>query len=87
MQVVLEFPDEYLVSIHGYYSDLERWGLATNVICSLTLETNKKSYGPFGVEDGFKFSFPTVGLKVVGIYGRSGLFLDAIGIHVVSIQE
>lgn len=87
MQVVLEFPDEYLVSIRGYYSDIRRWGLATTVIRSLTLETNKKSYGPFGVEDGSKFSFPTVGLKVVGIHGRSGLFLYAIGLHVASIQE
>uniref|UniRef100_A0A9I9CHW1 Jacalin-type lectin domain-containing protein n=1 Tax=Cucumis melo TaxID=3656 RepID=A0A9I9CHW1_CUCME len=86
-EVVLEFPDEYLVSIRGYYSDIRRWGLATTVIRSLTLETNKKSYGPFGVEDGSKFSFPTVGLKVVGIHGRSGLFLYAIGLHVASIQE
>lgn len=87
LQVVFESPDEYLVSIHGYYSDIHKWGLAATVIRSLTLETNKKTYGPFGVEDGSKFSFPTVGLKVVGIHGRSGWYLDAIGIHVDSIQE
>lgn len=86
-EVVFESPDEYLVSIHGYYSDIHKWGLAATVIRSLTLETNKKTYGPFGVEDGSKFSFPTVGLKVVGIHGRSGWYLDAIGIHVDSIQE
>lgn len=87
LQVVLGFPGEHLVSIHGYYSDLLSWGLGITVIRSLTLETNKKTYGPFGVEDGSKFSYPTVGSKVVGFHGRSGWYLDAIGLHVVSIQE
>ncbi|XP_038898648.1 jacalin-related lectin 3-like isoform X2 [Benincasa hispida] len=85
-EVVLEFPDEYLVSIHGYYSDIRTWGHAITVIRSLTLETNKKTYGPFGVEDGSKFSFPIVGFKVVGIHGRSGWYLDAFGLYVLSIQ-
>lgn len=86
-EVVLGFPGEHLVSIHGYYSDLLSWKLGITVIRSLTLETNKKTYGPFGVEDGSKFSYPTVGSKVVGFHGRSGWYLDAIGLYVVSIQE
>ncbi|KAG6591307.1 Jacalin-related lectin 19, partial [Cucurbita argyrosperma subsp. sororia] len=75
--------DEHLVSIHGYYSDLSKWRIALVVIRSLTLETNKKSHGPFGVEDGTKFSFPT-GIKLVGLHGRSGSFLDAIGPYAIA---
>nr|WRQ20294.1 jacalin-related lectin 4-like [Citrullus colocynthis] len=86
-KVVLDFPDEHLVTIHGYYDDIYYWGFDGTVIRSLTLETNKRSYGPFGVENGTKFSFPTVGVKIVGIHGRSGLYLDAIGLLALSIQD
>lgn len=85
-QVVFEFPGEHLVSIHGYYSDLRQWGSTATLIRSLTLKTNKRTYGPFGVEDGTKFSFPTIGMKIIGIHGRSGLYLDAIGLLGVLIQ-
>lgn len=83
-QVVLEFPNEYLVSIHGYY----KFELGTTMIRSLTFETNKSTYGPFGIEDGTKFSFPTAGLKIVGIHGRSStLHLNAIGLLGSLIQH
>lgn len=82
MQVVFD-QDEHLVSIRGYYSDLSKWRIALVVIRSLTLETNKKSHGPFGVEEGTKFSFPT-GIKLVGLHGRSGSFLDAIGPYAIA---
>ncbi|XP_038898650.1 jacalin-related lectin 3-like [Benincasa hispida] len=86
-EVVLDFPDEHLVTIHGYYDDIHNWGFDGTVIRSLTLETNKRSYRPFGVENGTKFSFPTVGVKVVGIHGRSGVYLDAIGLLALSTQD
>ncbi|XP_038898646.1 mannose/glucose-specific lectin-like [Benincasa hispida] len=86
-KVVLDFPDEHFVTIHGYYDDIYDWGFDGTVIRSLTVETNKRSYGPFGVENGTKFSFPTVGVKIVGIHGRSGVYLDAIGLLALSIQE
>ncbi|XP_011652422.2 jacalin-related lectin 3 isoform X2 [Cucumis sativus] len=83
-QVVFEFPNEYLVSIHGYYKS----ELGTIVIRSLTFETSKTSYGPFGNEDGTNFSFPTAGLKIVGIHGRSNTsHLNAIGLLVALIQH
>ncbi|XP_022137535.1 jacalin-related lectin 3-like [Momordica charantia] len=86
-EVVFEFPGEHLVSIHGYYSDLRQWGSTATLIRSLTLKTNKRTYGPFGVEDGTKFSFPTIGMKIIGIHGRSGLYLDAIGLLGVLIEH
>lgn len=85
-EVVFDHPDEYLVSLHGYYSYIGNWGIAATVVRSLTLETNKRSYGPFGEEDGTKFSFPT-GTKFSGLHGRSGHYLDAIGPHTVSTQQ
>lgn len=85
IQVVLEL-DEHLVLIHGYYSDIHKWGIAATVIRSLTLKTNKRIYGPFGIEDGTKFSFPFTGLKIVGFHGRSGLYLDAIGLSAHTTQ-
>lgn len=84
---MLEFRDEHLVSIHGYYSDIRAWGDPATVIRSLTLETNRRTYGPFGVEEGTKFSFPIMGTNVVGVYGRSGWYLDAIGLYLGTSQE
>ncbi|XP_022137459.1 jacalin-related lectin 3-like [Momordica charantia] len=80
-EVVLEFPDEYFVTIHGYYGDVHNFGDAATVIRSLTLETDRRTYGPFGVEDGTKFSFPIMETKIVGFHGRSGWYLDAIGLY------
>ncbi|KAA0041597.1 hypothetical protein IC582_007372 [Cucumis melo] len=88
IQVRLNCPDEYLISIHGYHGDIyDRFGNPTHVIRSLTFETNEQSLGPYGIEEGIKFSFPTTGLiKIVGFHGRSGWFLDAIGFHYLPIS-
>ncbi|KAL0553468.1 hypothetical protein IC582_007363 [Cucumis melo] len=85
-EVVFDHPDEYLVSIHGYYSSLRNWGFAGSVVRSLTLETNKKSYGPFGEEVGSKFSIP-MGKNFCGLHGRAGSFLDSIGGYAISTQH
>ena len=85
IQVVLEL-DEHFISVQGYYSDIQKWGIDATVIRSLTLETNKRTYGPFGIEDGTKFSFPFQGLKLVGFHGRSGVYLDAIGLYLRPTQ-
>lgn len=58
------------------------------VIRSLTFESNKRSFGPFGRKRGTRFWFPTTGLvKVVGFHGKSGWFLDSIGIKVVPVHN
>lgn len=84
---MLEFPDEHFVSIHGYYSSIRVWEPPATVIRSLTFKTNRRTYGPFGVEDGTRFSFPIMGTNIVGVYGRSGLCLDAIGLYLGTTQK
>ncbi|CAD6343507.1 unnamed protein product [Miscanthus lutarioriparius] len=54
-----------------------------NVINSIKLVTNVKTYGPFGQETGTLFSVPVQGNSgVASFFGRSGKFLDAIGVYV-----
>jgi hypothetical protein len=60
-----------------------------NVINSIKLVTNVKTYGPFGQDNGTPFSVPVQGNipvqgnnGVSGFFGRSGKFLDAIGVYV-----
>ncbi|KAJ6684831.1 JACALIN-RELATED LECTIN 3 [Salix purpurea] len=83
--VKLDCPDEFLTSVHGYYGSLDGWGPV--FVRSLTFQSNKKTYGPFGVEQGTYFSFPTSGGKIVGFHGKSGWYLDAIGIYLKPIQN
>ncbi|XP_059638060.1 agglutinin-like [Cornus florida] len=75
--VTLEYPDEFLVSIWGYYGQV-----GTMVaIRSLGFQSNKKTYGPFGVEDGEKFEIASIDGKIIGFHGRSHDYLTAIGAH------
>ncbi|XP_050938316.1 jacalin-related lectin 3 isoform X1 [Cucumis melo] len=77
--VKLDFPDEYLTMIRGYYGSFVSFDKV--FVRSLTFMSNKKKYGPYGVEQGTVFSFPTTEGKIVGFHGRSGLYLDAIGVY------
>ncbi|XP_059666850.1 mannose/glucose-specific lectin-like [Cornus florida] len=76
--VKLDYPDEYLVSIRGHYRDAYK---NVVVVSSLTIQSNKKTYGPFGVEQGNTFESPQIAGKIVGFHGRSGDWLDSIGAH------
>ncbi|KAF8405295.1 hypothetical protein HHK36_010197 [Tetracentron sinense] len=78
-KVKLDFPDEFLTSIHGYYGNINEWD--PTYILSLSFESNQKKFGPFGVEQGTHFSFPMTGGKIVGFHGRSYWCLDSIGVH------
>ncbi len=66
-------PGEYITRIsgrHGLYID------------SLLIETNKgkaKGYGGSGGSVGYSYTAP-IGFKIHGFVGRSGKFLDAIGV-------
>ncbi|KAI3786149.1 hypothetical protein L1987_45280 [Smallanthus sonchifolius] len=77
-QIKLQFPEEILVSVSGHSCRVIYGGHP--VIRSLTFKTNKRTYGPFGVEEGTPFNFMTNGGRIVGFYGRSGWFLDSLGI-------
>ncbi|MFS7974407.1 putative jacalin-like lectin domain-containing protein [Helianthus anomalus] len=76
-QIKLQFPEEVLVSVSGHCCRVVYGG--SPVIRSLTFKTNKRTLGPFGVEEGTPFNFSTNGGRIVGFYGRSGWFLDSLG--------
>ena len=69
-----------MLGVSGHYSPVV-YG-AGPVIRSLTFKTNQRTYGPFGVEVGTPFNFLTNGGYIVGLYGRSGWFLDSLGFYV-----
>ncbi|XP_022144242.1 jacalin-related lectin 3-like isoform X2 [Momordica charantia] len=82
--VKLELPDEYLTMIRGHYGSFVSFGQV--FVRSLTFVSNKRKFGPYGVELGTVFSFPVAEGKIVGFHGRSGLYLDAIGVYLKPIQ-
>lgn len=81
LQIIFDFPYEVFTHISGYYGSLMYMGPA--VIRSLTFHTTKRPYGPFGDEYGTYFTTKLREGKVVGIHGRSGLFLDSLGVHAI----
>ncbi|XP_022894534.1 jacalin-related lectin 3 [Olea europaea var. sylvestris] len=83
-KVRLDYPDEFLTSIHGHYGNLQAWG--TVLVRSLTFVSNKRTYGPYGIEQGTYFTFPTSS-KIVGFHGKCGWYLDAIGVYLEPIHK
>nr|ASR74827.1 mannose-binding lectin [Morus alba var. multicaulis] len=81
VKITLDFPNEFLVSVSGYTGVLPRLATGKDVIRSLTFKTNKKTYGPYGTEEGTPFSLPIENGLIVGFKGRSGYVVDAIGFH------
>jgi len=75
--VKLDFPDEYLVSFSGHCGQVDNMV----VIRSLTFQTNKRSFGPFGMEEGEKFEFAPTDGKIIGFHGSSHDYLTSIGAY------
>jgi hypothetical protein len=57
------------------------------VIRSLAFSSNKRTFGPFGVEEGTPFTLSMDGASIVGFKGRGGWYLDAIGFRLSRIQS
>ncbi|XP_078176383.1 protein GOS9-like [Carex rostrata] len=76
-EIFLE-PNEYITSVRGHLGYFKHIYL----VRSLTLVTNLNTYGPFGQEDGIPFELPGIDGEIIGFHGRSGTYLDAIGIYV-----
>ncbi|KAF8013847.1 hypothetical protein BT93_I1645 [Corymbia citriodora subsp. variegata] len=79
--VNLDYPCEFLTSVSGYIRH------DNSVIQSLTFESNIRKYGPFGKEEGSFFSCALTCSKIIGFHGRSGVQLDAIGVHSEPISD
>ncbi|KAM7272996.1 hypothetical protein ACFE04_027660 [Oxalis oulophora] len=84
-KVNLDCPNEYLIAIRGHYGSIHEWGPI--FVRSLTFESNERTYGPYGIEQGTSFSFSVLGAKIVGFHGKSGWYLDSIGVHLNPIQD
>uniref|UniRef100_A0ACD5Z0V7 Uncharacterized protein n=1 Tax=Avena sativa TaxID=4498 RepID=A0ACD5Z0V7_AVESA len=58
-----------------------------NVISSLTVVTNEKTYGPFGKGSGTGTAFQVPvpeGSSIEGFYGTTGNFMHSIGVYTIS---
>ncbi|XP_048128152.1 jacalin-related lectin 20-like [Rhodamnia argentea] len=77
LKIKLDYPREYLISFSGYFGDF----FGYTIVRSLAFQSNERTFGPIGVEDGKYFSFPSTGRKMVGFHGRCGIYLDAHGAH------
>ncbi|KAL5822271.1 hypothetical protein ACOSQ3_020179 [Xanthoceras sorbifolium] len=75
------YSSENLVGISGFYGPLDG-NCYLEVVRSISFYTNKGKYGPFGTEIGTFFNSTVSNAKVVGFHGKSGEYLDAIGVHV-----
>ncbi|KNA14259.1 hypothetical protein SOVF_109120 isoform A [Spinacia oleracea] len=84
-QIKLDYPTQFLISISGYYGSITEGGSV--IVRSLFLETNRKTYGPFGIEQGAPFSLPVTGEMLVGFHGWSSIYLDSIGVYVKSHHQ
>ncbi|CAN6925784.1 unnamed protein product [Brassica oleracea] len=79
----LNYPDEYITSIQGTYSNVARYN--TTIVKTLTFKTSHGRTSPmFGNTAIFSTDFVVegkAGAKLIGFHGRSGSALDAIGAH------
>lgn len=80
-QIVFDYPDEVLTHITGTCGPLMYMGPI--IVRSITFHTNRGRHGPFGDEQGASFTSKLKEGKIVGFHGRGGLFIDAIGIHMM----
>ncbi|KAH7859097.1 hypothetical protein Vadar_031531 [Vaccinium darrowii] len=75
-EIKLQYPNEFLISVSGHYGVFHS---GNQVIRSLTFKSTRRTFGPYGVQEGKPFSFSTDGAQIVGFKGRSGSYLDAVG--------
>jgi Jacalin-like lectin domain len=66
------------MNVKGYVGTFNTY----TVLKSLELETNLNTYGPYGAEEGNSFELSAQGGQIIGFFGRSGQFVDAIGAYV-----
>ncbi|ONK69979.1 uncharacterized protein A4U43_C05F28950 [Asparagus officinalis] len=84
IQIKFAYPEEYLTDISGYIAPMVHGG--SPVIRSLRFNTNKQTFGPYGIEEGTPFTIPIEGGMVIGFHGRSSQYLDSIGMYLSRIH-
>ncbi|XP_052136620.1 disease resistance protein RGA5-like isoform X3 [Oryza glaberrima] len=79
LQIHLD-PSEIVTEVSGTCGPFSQF---PSVVTSLQLVTNLRSYGPFGQAKGTKFRTRVKqNGSIVGFFGRSTIYLDAIGVYV-----
>ncbi|XP_037497910.1 jacalin-related lectin 3 [Jatropha curcas] len=78
-QIKLDYPNEYLTSISGYYNVF----MGRIYICSMVVKSNRRVFGPFGTkEEGNYFLVPSNIGKIVGFFGSYDPYLTSVGVYV-----
>ncbi|CAN4093857.1 unnamed protein product [Withania somnifera] len=79
-KVNIDGENEFLIGMEGYYSPVNDNG-GLDAIRQIAFYTNKGKYGPYGTEIGTYFTSSAARGKVIGFHGKSGAYLNAIGVH------
>ena len=81
IQFTVNYPGDNIVAVGGSYNHIFNYD--TTLITSLYFTTSKGFTSPlFGVAKGKDFELKGEnGGKLLGIYGRGGTAIDAIGAH------
>ncbi|XP_078167901.1 horcolin-like isoform X2 [Carex rostrata] len=74
---------EYITSVKGHYSNF----YGKTLLTSLEFETNMRCFGPYGSEGKIPFELPAISGQIIGFYGLSGSYLDALGVYVKTKEK
>ncbi|KAH9606049.1 hypothetical protein KSS87_006686 [Heliosperma pusillum] len=85
-KIKLDFPSEFLISISGTCASVTQGG-GPVIVTSLSFESNRRNYGPFGVYKGMPFSLTASSGMLLGFYGRCSSYLDCIGVYVQPLTQ
>lgn len=80
-RIKFDYPNEVVTCVSGHHCRYRQDSSDPSVIKSLTFYSSRGKYGPFGEELGIFFTSAQTGGKIVGFHGKSGVYLDAIGVH------
>lgn len=89
LQIHLDYPREFITQVSGLVDEVPYIEGNPVVIHSLKFETSSGKIYAYGAEinnpnsnaNPFTFTVPG-GQKIIGIFGRSGEYIDGIGFHV-----
>jgi hypothetical protein len=82
MQITLT-PSEIMIGVSGTIGVFQEDDVDYNAITSLTIVTNVRTYGPFGIAQSTSFNVPVQGnSSIVGFFTRAGKYVEALGVYV-----
>ncbi|URE47547.1 UAA transporter family [Musa troglodytarum] len=78
-KIAFDFPFEILTHITGYFGMTKLMG--PTAVKPLAFHTTKRDYGPYGDKQGTFFSSSLVDGMIIGFHGRSGWYINSVGVH------